>query len=96
MGYTGVPEATSEDPRTPSVENSFPNRGARRSARSIISLHSNSAEQHHGQFVASVFARLCKRAGAELKNAQIQMATNWRKYWELAGKPDCRNRDSCE
>ena len=31
-----------------------------------------------------------------LKDAQIEIATNWRRYWELAGKPDCHNREKCE
>jgi hypothetical protein len=39
---------------------------------------------------------VCINKDVTLKEAQIEIATNWRKYWELAGKPDCRNREKCE
>jgi len=39
---------------------------------------------------------VCVNRDISLHDAQIQIATNWRKYWELAGKPECRNREKCE
>jgi hypothetical protein len=39
---------------------------------------------------------VCVNQDLSLQDAQIQIATNWRKYWELAGKPECRNRIKCE
>ncbi len=39
---------------------------------------------------------VCINKDVTLKDAQIEIATNWRKYWELAGKPDCHNREKCE
>ena len=39
---------------------------------------------------------VCKNRDISLKDAQIQIAVNWRHYWELAGKPACGNRQSCE
>lgn len=39
---------------------------------------------------------VCVNQDITLHDAQIEMATNWRKYWELAGKPDCHNREKCE
>jgi hypothetical protein len=39
---------------------------------------------------------VCKNKDLSLKDAQIQIAVNWRHYWELAGKPACGNRQSCE
>jgi hypothetical protein len=39
---------------------------------------------------------VCKNQDIALKDAQIEIATNWRHFWELAGKPECRNRQSCE
>jgi 5-methylcytosine-specific restriction endonuclease McrA len=39
---------------------------------------------------------VCINRDITLKDAQIEIATDWRKYWELAGKPDCHNREKCE
>ena len=39
---------------------------------------------------------VCVNQDMTLKEAQIAIATNWRRYWELAGKPDCHNRQDCE
>ena len=39
---------------------------------------------------------VCVNQDMTLKEAQIAIATNWRRYWELAGTPDCRNRSKCE
>jgi hypothetical protein len=39
---------------------------------------------------------VCINKDITLKDAQIEIASNWRKYWELAGKPDCHNREKCE
>jgi hypothetical protein len=39
---------------------------------------------------------VCKNQDLTLKEAQTEIATNWRHYWELAGKPECRNRNKCE
>jgi len=39
---------------------------------------------------------VCKNKDLTLKDAQIQIAVDWRHYWEVAGKPECRNRQSCE
>lgn len=39
---------------------------------------------------------VCINKDVTLRDAQIEIATDWRKYWELAGKPDCHNREQCE
>jgi hypothetical protein len=39
---------------------------------------------------------VCVNGDISLKDAQIEIAANWRKYWELAGKPECHNRNKCE
>ena len=39
---------------------------------------------------------VCIDQDVSLKDAQIEISTNWRKYWELAGKPECRNRQNCD
>jgi hypothetical protein len=39
---------------------------------------------------------VCVNEDISLHDAQNEIATNWRKYWELAGKPECRNRNKCE
>jgi hypothetical protein len=38
---------------------------------------------------------LCVDQDISLGEAQRQIATNWRKFWEIAGKPECRNRAHC-
>jgi hypothetical protein len=39
---------------------------------------------------------VCVNQDLSLEEAQRQIATNWRKYWEVAGKPRCRNRANCK
>lgn len=39
---------------------------------------------------------VCVNQDISLKTAQIEIASNWRTFWELAGKPECRNRNKCE
>ena len=39
---------------------------------------------------------VCINKDVTLSEAQIEIATNWRRYWELAGKPACGNRVKCE
>ena len=39
---------------------------------------------------------VCINKDVTLSEAQVETATNWRRYWELAGKPACGNREKCE
>jgi hypothetical protein len=39
---------------------------------------------------------VCINEDTSLEDAQLEISTNWRKYWELAGKPECRNRQDCD
>ena len=39
---------------------------------------------------------VCVNRDLSLEQAQRQIATNWRKYWEVAGRPRCRNRANCK
>lgn len=39
---------------------------------------------------------VCKKQDLSLHDAQLQIASDWRKYWEQAGKPECRNRNNCK
>jgi hypothetical protein len=39
---------------------------------------------------------VCINEDTTLEDAQLEISTNWRKYWELAGKPECRNRQDCD
>jgi hypothetical protein len=39
---------------------------------------------------------VCVNRDLSLDEAQRRIATNWRKYWEVAGKPRCRNRADCK
>jgi hypothetical protein len=39
---------------------------------------------------------VCINRDVSLEDAQVQIASDWRKYWELAGKPSCQNRQKCE
>ena len=39
---------------------------------------------------------VCKKQDLSLRDAQLQIASDWRKYWEQAGKPECRNRNNCK
>jgi len=40
--------------------------------------------------------RVCMKKDLPLHDAQLQIASDWRKYWEQEGKPICRNRKSCK
>ena len=40
--------------------------------------------------------RVCKKQNLSLHNAQINIAADWRKAWEQAGKPVCHNRQNCK
>jgi hypothetical protein len=39
---------------------------------------------------------VCVDRDVSLEEAQRQIATDWRKYWEIAGKPECRSRSNCK
>jgi hypothetical protein len=39
---------------------------------------------------------VCVDQDVSLEEAQTEIATNWLKYWEAAGKPECRNRANCK
>jgi hypothetical protein len=39
---------------------------------------------------------VCVNRDLALEEAQRQIATNWRQYWEVAGEPRCRNRANCK
>jgi hypothetical protein len=40
--------------------------------------------------------QVCVQRSMTLADAQQAIATNWRRHWERAGSPTCRNRRRCE